>query len=121
MENFFYEDYFCSDIDDLISNLQFDEEEINDLPDDWGIKVELTELQPIFQIDMDYMVRAAMWASDKFEDRFGDNWDERHDKSIEDAFKEGIDIDKINAAMPKFFYPSGKKETIIKQDLLDNL
>jgi hypothetical protein len=119
MENFFVDDVFCKDLHDLLHNvLEIDEEDIADeLADDWQIAVELTELQPIFQIDMDYMVKAAMSASDKFEDRFGD--DESQDKLIEDAFKAGIDIDKINAAMPILFYPSGKKEVITKQDLLD--
>ncbi len=51
MENFFYEDNFCSYIEDLARVFDIDEDNVNELKDDWQVKVELSDLEPIFKVD----------------------------------------------------------------------
>ena len=35
MEDFFYEDTFCSDLEDLANVFYIDEDNVNELKDDW--------------------------------------------------------------------------------------
>ena len=51
MENFFYEDTFCYDIEDLAAVLDINEDNVNALKDDWQVKVELSNLETIFKIN----------------------------------------------------------------------
>jgi hypothetical protein len=123
MENFFYEDNFCSDLEDLLSSvLQIDEGDIAaDLPDDWEIKVDFAELQTVFKLSVDDIVENIMVEniSDKYEERLTVDIVDEVDAAILSAIRENLDIDKINATLPRFWYPSGEIAVITKKDLLD--
>lgn len=116
MENFFYEEYFCSSIEDLICRLDLEDDEIDikNLPEDWSVKIELTDLEPVHTFgekDVDRLL------DNIYEDRLTEDGDELG--PIRNALIKYIDFEKINAEVPNLYYPNGKKEIITKQDLLE--
>lgn len=111
MENFFYEDVFCSDLDDLLNQLN---EEASDLNDDWTCRVELTTLEPMFTLNADNL--AEMLYNNK-EERYSE--DAPQDEVIIKALKECIDFEKLNSKIPKLYYPNNKFVTITKKDLIE--
>jgi hypothetical protein len=114
MENFFYEGDFCVDIDDLLFHTGIEEDDINDLKDDWQIRVELSDLEPIFNIDAYNLCQLLVDAN---EDRLFEDFDE--EARVLKALKETIDFEKLKEALPKLYYPNNKFETITKKDLID--
>ena len=112
MEDFFYEDRFCYDISCLMDVLDIDEENLSELPDNWEVKIELSNVEPIFKLDVDTLFEMIMNAN---EHRLGEDFDE--EEKIKNALKESIDFDKLRTLLPKFCYPSGRYETITKLDL----
>lgn len=119
MENFFIEDRFFSDLDDFLDwlDLSFNEMDVKDLEDNWTQKVGLTELQPMFQIDTEFIVDSVMERTDKWDDRWPQDDDKTADQ-VKTAIRVGIDVEVINKFIPKLYYPTGKFEVITKQDLL---
>jgi hypothetical protein len=117
LENFFYADeVFCSTIEDLVEHLEIDED-IEDLPEDWEVQVELTELERVFEVDDDFLDSLVDWAIDANEERF----DPENYKTVElvkQAFISGIDKEKITKALPELYYGTGRFVTITKKDLL---
>lgn len=113
MENFFYEDNFCSDINDLAQIFDIDEDNINELKDDWEVKVELSDLEPIFNVDAENLCQMLAGCN---EDRLSEDFDE--ESRVLMALKESIDFDKLKELLPKLYYPNGKFETITKSDLV---
>jgi len=118
MENFFYNENFCSDIESLMSDLDLDEDEIQDLEDDWHVTCEETTLEKIFVIKKDFAVNAIMNQTETWEDRFPEECDDLF-KRIESAIEQSIDIEKMNNLLPELYYPNGKMFKITKKDLLD--
>jgi hypothetical protein len=116
MQNFFYEDTFCSDLADLAELFDIDEDNVNDLKDDWQQRVELSELEPIFKIDADNLCQLL---ADANEDRLSEDFNE--EAKIIKALKESIDFDKLNGLLPKLYYPSNKFEIVTKADFVDFL
>ncbi len=114
MEHFFYEDNFCSDIEDLARVFDIDEKNVNELKDDWQIKVELSDLEPIFNIDAENLCQLL---ADANEDRLSEDFDE--EAKVLKALKETIDFEKLKEALPKLYYPNNKFETITKADLVE--
>ena len=114
MENFFLDDNFCSDIEDLAKVFDIDEDNINELKDDWQVKVELSVLEPIFNIDVDNLCQLL---ADANEDRLSEDFDEE-DKVLK-ALKEAIDFDRLKESLPKLYYPNGKYEIITKSELVE--
>lgn len=112
-ENFFYEDEFHTDLESLISTIGDDFE---DFKDDWSIKVELTDLEPIFDVTVNSLCSLL---ADNNEERLTDNFEE--EENIKKALSESIDFEKLKSLLPKYCYPNGKFEVITKQDLLDTL
>lgn len=113
MENFFYDDTFCSDLDDLANVFDIDEDNANELQDDWQVKVEMSDLEPIFNIDADNLCQLL---ADANEDRLSEDFDE--EARVLKALKEIIDFEKLKEALPKLYYPNNKFETITKADLV---
>ena len=113
MENFFLDERFCSDLEDLANVLEIDEDNVNDLEDDWNIKIELTDLEPIFDIDAEKLCQIL---ADSNEDRLSEDFTE--EKTILQALKESIDFAKLTEMLPKLYYMNGKFQTITKSDLL---
>lgn len=118
MENFFYEDLFCSDLSDLMEALNIEENNIADLDEGWAVKVMDTNLEKIFQFDMNFIVNAITNHTDKWEERFPEEC-ERTNEAVETAIKAGIDIEKINSLLPSIWYPADKWFLITKEDLIE--
>jgi hypothetical protein len=131
MENFFYNENFYSDLSELMNdigfmlliNFQNDEiaksvlfsDSINELKDDWQIKVELADLEPIFEVDADTLCQLL---ADANEDRLTENFGE--EQEVLSALKECIDFEKLKEKLPKLYYPNGKFVCISKKDLILN-
>lgn len=114
MEHFFYDDTFCSDLEDLANAFEIDEDNVNELKDDWQVRVEMSDLEPIFNIDADNLCQLL---ADANEDRLSENFDE--EAKVTKALKENIDFEKLKEALPKLYYPNNKFETITKADLVE--
>ena len=114
MEDFFYEDTFCSDLEDLANVFYIDEDNVNELKDDWQVKVELSDLEPIFDVDADYLCQLL---ADANEDRLSEDFDE--EVKVLKALKETVDFEKLKEALPKLYYPNGKYEIITKSKLVE--
>ncbi len=116
--NFFIEEKFYSGIDVLIDDILYDEDcEIEDLDENYEIEIGLTDLEPIFKLEMDFVVSTIMQNTDRWAERFPES-DDDLDKEIEEAIKASIDIDKLNSLLPKLYYPNGKYKKLTKKDLL---
>jgi len=113
MENFFYDDNFCSGIKDLTRVFDIDKDNVNQLKDNWQVKVELADLEPIFKVDADSLCQLL---ADANEDRLSEDFDE--EARIIKALKETIDFDKLKDALPKLYYPNNNFQNITKVDLI---
>lgn len=120
MENFFIEDRFYTELSDLIDEMDLDDEMVQNLPDDWSIEVEDSNLEKMFVFKERFVIDSIVERTDQWEDRFPEEPDRVNEK-IEKAIKAGIDIDKINELLPSLYYPNGKKYTITKKDLIECL
>lgn len=115
MEHFFYDEVFCSDLEDLANTFDIDENNVNELKDDWCVRVELSSLEPIFDINAENLCELL---ADANEDRLSlDDFEE--ESKILKALRECIDFDKLQEALPKYYYPNNKFETITKADLVE--
>ena len=114
MEHFFYDDTFCSDLEDLANVFDIDEDNVNELKDDWQVRVEMSDLEPIFNVDADNLCQLL---ADANEDRLSEDFDE--EAKVLKALKETIDFEKLKEALPKLYYPNNKFETITKADLVE--
>ena len=118
MEHFFIDDRFYSDLDDYINDCF--PEGIDELPDDWSIRVQESKLEPMFQLtkpEVAHIVGQYIW--DTHDDRFNPD-DDGTDEEITEALEVCFDAEKFNTLVPKLYYPAGYA-TITKQDLLDFL
>ncbi len=118
MENFFYDDKFCSDLSDLMDVFDIDEENVNELEDDWSATCEETSLEKIFVVKKEFAVNAIVSQTETWEERFPEEADDLF-KQIEKAVTDAIDIDKLNEGLPSLYYPNGKKFKITKLDLIE--
>jgi DNA-directed RNA polymerase specialized sigma subunit len=116
MQHFFYDDTFCSDLEDLAAVLDIDEDNVNELKDDWQVKVELSDLEPIFNVDAEDLCQLL---ADANEDRLSEDIDV--EANVLKALKETINFDKLKDALPKYYYPNNKFKTITKADLVEEL
>lgn len=111
MENFFYDNEYCDSIEDLIYKIVDDADEIYELDDDFEIKCYEAKAEKMEEFD-EYWILERME-----EDRFPED-DRLVDKLLK-LFKDNINFDKINEAMPEVWYETGKSFFITKQDLID--
>lgn len=114
MKHFFYDDTFCSDLEDLANVFDIDEDNVNELKDNWQVKVEMSDLEPIFNIDADNLCQLL---ADANEYRLSEDFDE--ESKVLKALKETIDFEKLKEALPKLYYPNNKFETITKADMVE--
>lgn len=117
-KNFFWNEYFCTDIDDLFMHLELEEEEIAELEDDYKIECQETTLEKMFVVDKDFIVNAVSNQTDRWEDRFPEDSDDLFE-NINNAIESAIDIDKLNEGIPSLYYANGKTFFITKQDLIN--
>jgi uncharacterized protein YutE (UPF0331/DUF86 family) len=118
MENLFKEEIFFCDLSDVMDYYDIDEDEFEELDDDWKIELQTSTLEPMFQLTEQVVIDAILQHTDTWEDRFPEDDDSILNK-LEIAVKSGIDINKINEAIPKLYYPNGGKIIVTKQDLID--
>ena len=118
MEHFFIDDRFYSDLDDYINDCF--PEGIDELPDDWSIRVQESKLEPMFQLTKEEVAHVInQYIGDIHEDRFNP-YDESADDEITEALESCFDVEKFNSLVPKLYYPT-TFTTITKQDLLEFL
>lgn len=120
MENFFYGDKFYSDISDLLEDIEVEDDNVKNLPDDWSIDCEDCSLEQMFVLTNEFVSNSILERTDKWEDRFPEDTD-IVDIKIRKAIEAGIDVDKMNALMPKLWYPNGTMFTITKKDLISEV
>ncbi len=112
MENFFYSDEYYSELGDLMEDLDIDEDNVNELPDDYALECRGSDLEPIFQL-------SAEWITERVNE---ERWPEDMDSICDQAYKavnDNIDFAKVNSLIPKLYYPSRRKFTITKKDLIE--
>lgn len=111
MENFFYDDEFYSEVGDLLNHLDIEEDKLHELQEDWQIECVESDLQPIITLSAD-------WIHERIsENRFTENGNESEE--LYRILEQYIPFDKINSLIPKLYYPTRKKFTITKQDLIN--
>jgi hypothetical protein len=113
MENFFYKDWFYSNLSELALVLDINKENINELRDDWQVTVELADLEPIFEVNADLLYELL---ANTYEDRFPEEF--YHEKGVMRAIKGAINFTKLNRTLPKLYYPNNNFVTVTKGDLL---
>lgn len=111
MENFFYEDEYCSDLCALMEKLELEDADVAKLPDDWTVVVMGTILEPMVELNAEWIIEHID------EERFPEDDDNIYQR-IKKAL-EGVDFKAINDRMPKLYYTSGPDITITKADLLE--
>jgi hypothetical protein len=116
MKNFFVEEKFYPDLDSLCHDLSIGIESINHLSENWQLKVELSDLEPIFNVDADNLCQLL---ADANEDRLSEDFDE--EAKVLKALKETIDFEKLKEALPKLYYPNNTFQTITKADIVNFL
>jgi len=117
MENFFFDDKFCSDIPDLMRILDIDDENLKDVEDDWSITCEETTLEKIFVVKKEFVINTIINKTDIWEERFPEESDDLFEE-IKKAIGDAIEIDKLNEGLPSLYYPNGKMFKITKADLV---
>lgn len=118
MENFFYEEEFCSDLGELIDYIGYEEEDIIEFDNDWYLEIYPSKLEKVFVATDKWLVDAVLRATDYFDDRFPEDSEDIMER-IGDAIKKVVDIDRLNSLLPELYYPIGHKAKVTKQDLLD--
>lgn len=113
MENFFYDDMFCSDLEDLANIFDVDENNVNELDEDWRVLVQMSNLETIFKVNANLLCRLLV---DSNEDRF--SFDFSEESKVIKALEKTIDFEKLNEALPRLYYPKNDYETITKSDLV---
>lgn len=110
MENFFIDENFYSDLQDLIEDIS-QEDDLSDLGDDWKVQCAEGILQPVTELSAYSIIDSIPI------ERLGE--DDKVFYCVRDFLNKAINFNSINEAMPKFYYAEGNDFTITKQDLLD--
>jgi hypothetical protein len=114
MENFFYNDKFYRDIEELSEDLEDlqEENDIKELPEDYKIEIYKSSLEQLVYFDID-------WFFDSIdEDRYSEQGSDEEANEIQKALIDSIDFNKLNKQIPKLYYPTREKTFITKEDLL---
>lgn len=107
----YYKENFYHNLSDLADDLDLSKMKPGDI-----IFAEGRDLEPIITVTAENLVDCTecLW-----EDRLSESADEV--EKILKVFKENIDFEKLNAAMPKLWYPNGKKIKITYEQLKESL
>lgn len=108
--NFFYNDRFYTDIEELMLDLEIDEENIEEA-DDFYVCFE-AKLEPMFKLDENFIIDNIN------EERFTEDGNEI--ERIEKLIKE-TDFSEFNSKVPKLWYETRIKFEITKADLYEHL
>lgn len=111
MENFFIDDKFYTNMEELKDSYECDDI-LDSLPDDWSTEANESNLLPIIQ----YNVESLLEQADEFSET---NCDQEYEK-IRLAILECCDFEKLNSMIPKLYYGSVRKFTITKKEILES-
>lgn len=115
---FYVEENFYLELSDLMDDYDIEEDELDDLPDDWSVKIEEATLEKMFKLTEDDVYTGIVDRIELcHEDRFPEDSD-RVFEEIKQAIKQSVDINKLNDLIPELYYPNGKKSVITKADLV---
>ena len=121
MEHFFLEDRFYYELGDLIDDLFPEDGAVEELEDDWSIRVQESKLEPMFQITKKEVADVVnQYIGNMHDDRFNPDDNGQFDDKITEAIAKCFDAKKFNSLVPKLYYPT-TFTTIKKQYLLDYL
>lgn len=118
MEPFFIDENYYMEVEDYLIDHELEREDVEKLPDDFQVKINEAELQPIFVLKEDWLIDAILDHTDSFDERFPEDSDKVFE-DIKKAIRQSIDVNKLNQLLPKLWYPNGKHSVLTKQDLLD--
>ena len=104
-----YNDNFYNELSDLVEDIDLEAMKSGDT-----VTVEDCDLEPIMTLTADNLLDCteSIW-----EERTSENGDEY--ESMLEAFKYNIEFEKLNAAMPKLWYPNGKEIIYTYEQLLE--
>ena len=105
----YYNENFYHELSDLVADIDFEEMKPGDT-----ITVEACDLDPIGKLDAESLTE---WIMDQWEDRQSEDGYEY--EKLEKVLRENIDFEKLNAAMPKLYYPNGKETIHTYEQLLE--
>jgi len=108
---FLHREDFYYDASDLMGELDLEEEDLPELPDDWFVEVEQTELEPMFQLSAD-------WICERLDEERGSE-DGNEYSEVHKIITANLDFSKVNELIPKLYYPNGKRFKITKADLIE--
>jgi hypothetical protein len=98
-ENFFYNDTYYHNLEDLASDC---EDMMKEVSDDEEIEIGLSDEAPIVQL-------SPSWILDRInEDAFCEDTYERDSEKIKKILEKNIDFQKLNEEIPKLFYGNNK-------------
>ncbi len=103
------DDRFFTEIQDIAEHIGY--EELVGQTEDFTVEAYECDLQFIAQLDGDCIAESAI-----DDERLSEDGDERED--IAKILNDNIDFDKINALMPKLWYPSNRKVSFTKAELI---
>ena len=102
------DDNFFDKPQDIAENIGY--EELMKQTDDFTIEAYECDLESIIRFDGDYIAECI---DDERKSEDGDEIE-----IVAKILNENIDFDKINALMPKLWYPSNRKVVFTKEELL---
>jgi hypothetical protein len=121
MEPFFIETEFYPEVEDFISAMEWEDEDVKALPDNWEQEIFPAKLEKVVTLKSDFLADEVLERLFiYYEDRFPED-DEKVVARIKDAIRHSIDIYKLNSLIPELYYPEGSKSKLTKQDLLDSI
>ena len=117
MENFFIDDKFYSNVEELLEDLEI--ETVDEIPENYSEKAESASLEPISKgITYEYLVDTVF---SYLEDRMPEDYTKEFEDKIVNAIKQSLDIDKLHSLMPKLWYANNEFITITREDLISYL
>jgi hypothetical protein len=108
---FNYNDNYYEELSDLVSDIDTDVMKEGDT-----IEVEDCDLEPIGQLNAESLTE---WIMDQWEDRQSEDGLEY--EKVEKVLTENIDLDKINALLPKLWYPNGKQIVFTYEQIMNEV
>ena len=105
----YYNENFYDELSDLVADLDLEMFKEGDT-----ITVEDCDLEPIGVLSSELLLD---FLTDKWEDRQSEDGDEWI--KVEKLIKENIDFYKINALLPKLWYPNGKEITFTYEQIME--
>jgi len=103
------DDRFFKEVQEIAEHLEY--EFLVAQSDDFTVEAHECDLQFIVQLDGNHISETAIE-----DERLSESGDERED--VAKILNENIDFDKINALMPKLWYPSNRKVIFTKAELI---